>query len=102
MIEEFIPEGYENRISRGELVDIIHVPDRQIRRQISEAQQRGVLIISCDGGYFQAEEKDEPYVAEYVAQERHRFSQQAKKLKAIAKAWRGDPEEIPGQMSFEW
>lgn len=103
MIEEYIPKGYRNRISRWDLVSILHIPDRQVRREIMEAQNRGIGIYSCNGGYFQKEdERDDPYIAEYVATERHRFTTQAKKLKALRKAWQGvDDDQVPGQMELE-
>lgn len=103
-IEEYIPAGYKHRISRWDLVDILHIPDREVRRGIMDAQNRGIGIYCCNGGYFQRQdESDDPYIAEYVAMERHRFTTQAKKLKALRKAWQGvDDDQVPGQMVWEF
>lgn len=109
MIEEFIPAGYHNRVSRPYLQSILHIPDREIRRQIEEAAERGILIVSADGGYFQRKDKnDDPYIEGYYAQERKRFTTQSKKLKRLRRAMEGidpdkhDKDQVPGQMSFEW
>lgn len=62
-IEEYIPKGYRNRVSRGYLVEILHMTDRSIRDEIKAARLRGVLIASCGGGYFRKkDESDEPYI----------------------------------------
>lgn len=108
MIEDYIPAGYHNRVSRSYLQEILHIPDRAIRRQIEEAAERGILIASADGGYFQREnELDDPYIMGYIAQERKRFTTQSHKLKLLRHAMQEiDPEydrqQIPGQMKFEW
>lgn len=100
-ITDFIPKGYDNRISRFDLRQLLNLDDRSIRESIADAQARGIMIASCNGGYFRRKnKKDDPYIAEYVAQERHRFTAQSKKLKALRKAWGGD--QIPGQMRLEF
>jgi len=109
MIEEYIPKGYNNRVSRGYLHELSGIPDRQIRKEIADAvETRGVLIISADGGYFIPDKQDGLYVDMYCAQERQRSRTQAaksRKLKRLARAWAGLPEderEIPGQLRMEW
>ena len=108
MIEDYIPYGYHNRVSRSYLHEILHIQDRQIRDQIAQAAERGVLIASADGGYFQRESAaDDPYIEGYIAQERKRFTTQSHKLKLLRHAMQEvnpeyDPEQVPGQMSFEW
>lgn len=108
MIEEFIPYGYKNRITRTGLHDITHLPDRVIRRQIEAAADRGILIASCDGGYFRRlSAEDDPYIQEYIARERKRFTTQSHKLKMLRHAMQeidpdNDPKQVPGRMSFEW
>jgi hypothetical protein len=100
-IEEFIPKGYRNRVSRGYLAEILHMTDRSIRDEISDARKRGVLIASCGGGYFQRkDESDEPYIREYYATECHRFTTIANSLKTFRKTWKGD-DQIAGQMRLE-
>lgn len=102
MIEEFIPAGYQNRVSRAYLHEILHITDREIRSQIADAGERGVLIASYGGGYFRRESAaDDPYIEAYIALERKRFTTQSHKLKLLRKAMKGT-DEIPGQMSFKW
>lgn len=107
MIEEYIPEGYPNRVSRPYLQSILHIPDRMIRRQIEEAGERGILIVSMDGGYFRRkDETDDPYIRTYYAKEHKRFTTQSAKLKRMRQAMgigaKKDKDQIPGQMEFEW
>ncbi len=58
---DFIPRGKENAIKRGELVAALNLPDRQIRRLIQEARERGEIIINaCDGaGYYMSDDVGE-------------------------------------------
>ena len=105
MIEEFIPKGYKNRVSRGYLHEILHISDRDIRKQIEEAADRGILIASYDGGYFQyGGRRDDEYFADYFRREEHRtrtLSRNVRKKKKRFMAITGkDPKQIPGQMSF--
>lgn len=107
LIEEYIPAGYENRVSREYLHEILHIPDRAVRREIELAAERGVLIASCDGGYFRrGSERDDPYIREYMARENNRFKTQSHKNKLMREMWeRIHPaakksKQIPGQMSL--
>lgn len=109
MIEELIPHGYNRRVSRGYLQELSGLTDRKVRQEIAQAvEERGIMIISADGGYFIPDQADGLYVDMYCAQERQRARTQAKKakrLKRLARAWAGLPEderEIPGQMRLEW
>lgn len=108
MIEDFIPAGYENRVTRGYLHEILHVPDRTVRQMIEDAVNRGILIVSCDGGYFRRkDERDDKYIKSYMISENHRFKSQSHKNKRLRELWREiHPDEerhikqIPGQMSL--
>ena len=53
-IAEFIPTGHENAVTREQLVIRLNLTDREIRRLIEEARDRGELIINDgDGrGYY--------------------------------------------------
>lgn len=108
MIEDLIPHGYNKRVSRGYLQEMSGLTDRKVRQEIAQAVERGILIISADGGYFIPGPADSLYVDMYCAQERQRSRTQAAKtrrLKRLARVWAGLPEderEIPGQMRLEW
>lgn len=55
-IENYIPVGRENKISRRSLVICTGLPDRSVRRLISEARERGIPIVGDpNGGYYMAE-----------------------------------------------
>lgn len=48
MVEEYIPKGYENRVSREYLNNVLHIKDRVIRRDIATSDE----VIIHDDGYF--------------------------------------------------
>ena len=55
-IENYIPVGRENKISRRSLTICTGLPDRSVRRLISDARMRGVAIVGDPaGGYYMAE-----------------------------------------------
>ena len=55
-IENYIPVGRENKISRESLRACTGLPDRSVRRLISDARMRGVAIVGDPtGGYYMAE-----------------------------------------------
>ena len=55
-IENYIPQGRENKISRKSLVMCTGLPDRSVRRMISDARMRGIAIVGDPaGGYYIAE-----------------------------------------------
>lgn len=60
-IEEYIPYGWENAISRYDLADMVSKSDRETRELIERAiVDRGVIILNmCDGnGYFRPRENN--------------------------------------------
>ena len=58
---DFIGTGKENAVTRGELVAILNLPDRQVRKLIQEARTRGEIIINDqDGaGYYLSDDLGE-------------------------------------------
>lgn len=60
-VTDFIGIGKENAVTRGELVAILNLPDRQIRKLIQEARDRGEIIINAqDGaGYYKSDDEGE-------------------------------------------
>lgn len=52
-IENYIPFGYKNRISRETLEALTRQGDRTNRERIAEAlQERKILIVNIDNAYF--------------------------------------------------
>lgn len=59
MIEDYIPFGYANKISRTDLEILTGTSDRINRRSIAEAlEERNVVIANVDGGYFRPTESE--------------------------------------------
>ena len=58
---DFLKNGKENAITRRELVSLLNLPDRTVRRLIQEARDRGEIIINAqDGvGYYMTEDLGE-------------------------------------------
>lgn len=56
LIENYIPAGRDNKISRQSLSICTGLPDRTVRRLISDARMRGIPIVGDPaGGYYLAE-----------------------------------------------
>ena len=59
-IIDYIPQGKENKISRESLSMCTNLPDRSVRRLISEARAKGHAIVGDpEGGYYMAENEDD-------------------------------------------
>lgn len=73
-IEEFIPFGHANAITRAELVNRTGLSDRSVRELINEAKKNGTCIINlCDGkGYFYPTVDEFMLLRGYIAQEESR------------------------------
>lgn len=55
-IIDYIPQGKERKISRESLSVCTNLPDRSVRRLISEARAKGHAIVGDpEGGYYMAE-----------------------------------------------
>lgn len=53
MIEDYIPKGYKNRVSREALETLTRQSDRKNRKEMEDALLvRGVLIVNIDNSYF--------------------------------------------------
>lgn len=60
LIENYIPVGRENKISRKSLAICTGLPDRSVRRLISDARMRGLPIVGDPaGGYYMAETEED-------------------------------------------
>lgn len=80
-IADYIPEGYNNRISRKNLVKRSGCDDRLARTLIAASDYP---IVHADGGYFipnKEDETDRRKAEIYVLQEKHRIKMLNKKLK---------------------
>lgn len=81
-IESYIPVGRENKISRESLRACTGLPDRSVRRLISEARKHGIPIVGDPtGGYYMAE--SEADVRLLLSELNSRISELAKCVVAI-------------------
>lgn len=93
-ITDFIPEGFENAISRKELCRLTGLKDRDMRAMIEEARRDTIIISSCDGsGYwlFPADPTDEEkmMLKKYVLQQERRAKSIFYALKPARKKVKG-------------
>lgn len=59
-IVDYIPVGRDNPISRKSLSMCTELPDRHVRKLISEARANGYAIVGDpNGGYYMAENEDD-------------------------------------------
>ena len=86
MIENYIPFGYKNRISRDALSAITHQNDRKNRKEMETALlERKVLIVNIDNGYFKPDGSPEDTLKAkaYLFREQARTTSCSKRCKAI-------------------
>lgn len=79
-IEDYIPEGRENAVSRGELERVTGLRDRAVRQEIKLANRRitqeGKAILSSSGGKGYWVTEDPVEMAEYLQESTHRARSQ--------------------------
>ena len=82
-ILDYIPKGHENAVSRDYLRSVLHIPDREIRLMIANAEEQ----IFHYNGYFRHKNKsDRPYEEDYLRRELSRLDSQVEKVTAIKAA----------------
>lgn len=93
-IERFIPEGKENAIPRSVLAVRLGLTDRQTRKLIEEARDRGVLICNDgDGeGYYLA--SDLGQIERQYRKDRARALSVLKRLKTMRRMLRDAGKEV--------
>ena len=86
-IEDYIPEGRANAISREELVLRTGLPDRQVRKMIETARETGCIINLQDGeGYYIPTKEERIDVQTWYRAQRSRAIGVLKSLKG-AEQW---------------
>lgn len=75
-IEEFIPVGRDNAVTRAQLCARTGLPDRKVREEIEQARRRGAIIINAqDGaGYFKTDD---------LSEMKRQFNQNERRAKSI-------------------
>jgi hypothetical protein len=93
-IERFIPEGKENAIPRSVLAVRLGMTDRQVRKLIEEARDRGELICNDgDGeGYYLA--SDLGQIERQYRKDRARALSVLKRLKTMRRMLRDAGKEV--------
>ena len=85
-IEDYIPEGRENAISRRDLVRLTGLPDRQVRRMIETARETGCIVNLQDGeGYYIPSADERSDVETWYRAQRSRAIGVLKSLKGAEK-----------------
>ena len=99
LINEFIPFGQENAISRADLVDLFGICDRSIREYIEmiREQNNSFVIISSSKykGYYKTTDKKE--IESYIEEQTRRAKKILWNLKT-AKQFLGEKD----QLKIEW
>lgn len=97
-IEELIPHGRDNAVTRLNLMAATGLNDREVRAHIEGARKHGTVIINLQNGegYFQPNEEDYEYVQRQYNQQRSRAMKILAGNKTAAK-WM---KKIKGQMEL--
>ena len=95
----FIPKGKENAISRRELVYLMNLPDRRVRKLIQEARDRGELILNAQDGCGYYTSDDEGELKRQYRTNRNRALSILRQQKHIRRRLRELAQ--PDQMTFE-
>lgn len=93
-ITDFIPEGFENAISRKELCRLTGLKDRDMRSMIEAARRETIIISSCDGsGYWlfpnDPTDQEKQLLQKYVQQQERRAKSIFYALKPARKLMKG-------------
>lgn len=87
-ITEYIPRGKDaNPKSRWQLECETGLSDRDVRDCINKAKKT-YPIINVGGGYYIAEDPDDPNLEIYIRREMHRIKEISKALKRHKALWR--------------
>lgn len=102
MIVNLIPYGKDNAVRRKELRRITNLPDRQIRKLIEEAKNRGQLIAASPaGGYYRIESADE--ANDYFAMERAKARSIFRNLSTLQENIRKTfPDNVLPELNLEY
>ena len=87
-IENYIPKGSIFAVERQELERLTGLPDRENRRLIVEAIERGVPIVNVGCGYFICDGETEDFIAaqNYIRTELARHKKIVKHIHDLEKA----------------
>ena len=77
MITEYIPRGYENRVSRQYLNNVLHITDREIRNEIANSDE---IIIHDDGYFIPDGPQDLDHIENYMKREVSRYQSILKRV----------------------
>lgn len=97
LIENFIPFGNQNAVTREQLGISTGLNDRQVRKEIHEASVvRGVQIVNCGFGYFRPDgsQADSILMHEYLLSEEAKAKSIFMRIKSIRKALCQDENQI--------
>lgn len=101
-IMDYIAKGRENAIKRDELVRLLNLPDRIVRKMIQEARDRGEIILNAqDGaGYYTSDDLGE-LERQYNTNQRRALSI-LRQQKYLRSRMREAAAREGGQVIFPW
>lgn len=94
-IVDYIPTGQSNAVTADSLCAVLNMSRREVRKQISKAQENGAVILNLqDGrGYFVPDDSETQLVENYVKQESARSRSLFRKIKS-ARKWCPEQTEL--------
>lgn len=94
-IVDYIPTGQNNAVTADSLCAVLNMSRREVRKQISKAQENGAVILNMqDGrGYFVPADDESQLVDDYIKQESARARSIFRKLRT-ARKWCPEQTEL--------
>ena len=105
LVENYIPHGSTNAVSRRELCSLLGMEDRILRKNIESAiTDRGVLIVNVGAGYFIPDdsEEDKSCMESYLRSESAKARSIFRRLKAVRQRLALDKNQTTVDDLPEW
>ena len=107
-IEDYIPFGHENKVTRKYLVAVTGMTDRKVRFAIASARKDRKVMIVPNKGYFRPrvhDATDAHLMRIFIAQEIQRkksLEEDIENYQIMEKEYFKESKQIPGQMRMEF
>ena len=98
-IADYLLTGVRSKRTRRQLVSLMRISDREVRKKISQARQGGVLICSTahNSGYFIADGSDDPAIGIFIRESMSRIKEEF----AVIKPFIDSQKVVSGQVNFD-
>ena len=107
-IEDYIPFGHENKVTRKYLVAVTGMTDREVRLGIANARINRRVMIVPNKGYFRPrthDTTDAHLMQVFIAQEVQRkktLEEAIENYRSMERDYFNESKQIPGQMRMEF